>query len=101
MNASSVSSVKLVIIWGNLEERVLKTWTVILLSCENFIFFSFNPTVFQSEDSMSHKIQYKITHVKKVGHTSEFLKNNYLLKNLLKWANKKCKNLNIYNVLFF
>ena len=26
------------------------------------------------------------------------LKNNYLLKKLLKWANKKSKNFNIYNV---
>ena len=40
-------------------------------------------------------------HVKKVGRTSKFLaftvlmklKNNYLFfKNLMKWANKKCKN---------
>ena len=29
------------------------------------------------------------------------LKNNYLLKKLLKWANKKCKNFNISNVAFF
>ena len=29
------------------------------------------------------------------------LKNNYLLKKLLKWANKKCKNFNIYDVVFF
>ena len=29
------------------------------------------------------------------------LKNNYLLKILLKWANKKCKNFNISNVRFF
>ena len=29
------------------------------------------------------------------------LKNNYLLKKLLKWANKQCKNFNIYNVVFF
>ena len=29
------------------------------------------------------------------------LRNKYLLKNLLKWANKKFKNFNIYNVLFF
>ena len=28
-------------------------------------------------------------------------KKNYLLKKLLKWANKKCKNFNIYNVVFF
>ena len=42
VNASSASSVNLVIIWGNLQERVLKTWTAILLSCEKFIFFSFN-----------------------------------------------------------
>ena len=26
------------------------------------------------------------------------LKNNYLLKELLKWANKNCKNIDIYNV---
>ena len=41
VNASSVSSVNLVIIQGNLEEKVLKTWTVILLSCEILCFFSF------------------------------------------------------------
>ena len=29
------------------------------------------------------------------------LKNNCLLKKLLKWANKKCKNLNVYNPVFF
>ena len=29
------------------------------------------------------------------------LKNNYLLKKLLKWVNKKCKNFNIYNIVFF
>ena len=29
------------------------------------------------------------------------LKNNYLLKKLLKWANKKCKNFNINKVVFF
>ena len=28
------------------------------------------------------------------------LKNNYLLKKLLKWANKKFKNSNIYDVVF-
>ena len=28
------------------------------------------------------------------------LKSNHLLKKLLKWTNKKCKNLNIYNVVF-
>ena len=28
-------------------------------------------------------------------------KHNYLLKKLLKWANKKCKNFNIYTVYFF
>ena len=28
------------------------------------------------------------------------LKNNYSLKKLLKWANKKCKNFNINNVVF-
>ena len=49
------------------------------------------------------------THLKKVGQTSEFLfgiylmnlKNNNLYKKLLTWANKKCKNFNIYNVVFF
>ena len=29
------------------------------------------------------------------------LRNNYLLKKLLKWANKKYKNFNICNVVFF
>ena len=28
------------------------------------------------------------------------LENTYLLKKLLKWANKPCKNFNIYNVVF-
>ena len=46
--------------------------------------------------------------MKKVGHFSEFisvwhllmnLKNNHLLKKLLKWVNKKCKNFSIYNVV--
>ena len=46
------------------------------------------------------------THLKKVGHTSEFLFGiywwtYYLLENLLKWVNKKCKNFNIYNIVFF
>ena len=27
------------------------------------------------------------------------LKHNYLLQKLLKWANKKCKNFNIYNAV--
>ena len=43
------------------------------------------------------------THMKKVGHLrisiwhlSMNLKNKYLLKKLLKWANKKQNNLNIY-----
>ena len=34
-------------------------------------------------------------------HLMMTLKNNYLLKKLLKWANKQCKNFNIYNVVFF
>ena len=29
------------------------------------------------------------------------LEKNYLLKKLLKWPNKKCKNFNIYNAIFF
>ena len=28
------------------------------------------------------------------------LENTYLLKKLLKWANKPCKNFNIYNVTY-
>ena len=28
------------------------------------------------------------------------LKNNYLLKKTVKWTNKKCKNFNIYSVVF-
>ena len=44
--------------------------------------------------------------MKKVGHTSEFLSRIYwwtwnLLEKLLNWANKKCKNLNIYKVVIF
>ena len=47
-------------------------------------------------------------HVKKVGQTSGFvchlrinLKNNYLLKKLLKETNKICNNFNIYNFVFY
>ena len=36
--------------------------------------------------------------MKKVGHTSEFEK--HLFKKLLKWANKKQNDFNIYNVAF-
>ena len=36
-----------------------------------------------------------------VWHLLMTLKNNYLLKKLLKWANIKCKNFNIYNAVFF
>ena len=46
--------------------------------------------------------------MKKVGHTSEFFflafideLEKQLLKKLLKWASKKCKNFNIYNIIFF
>ena len=35
-----------------------------------------------------------------VWHLLMNLKNNYL-KKLLKWANKKCKDFNIYNAVFF
>ena len=35
-----------------------------------------------------------------VSHLLMNLKSNYLLKKLLKWANKNCKNFNIYNVVF-
>ena len=35
------------------------------------------------------------------GHLLMNLKNNYLFKKLLKWANKKQNNFNIYNVAFF
>ena len=42
------------------------------------------------------------THLKiSVWHLLMNLKTNYLLKKPLKWANKKCKNFNIYNVVFF
>ena len=36
-----------------------------------------------------------------VWHLLVNLKINYLLKKLLKWANKKCKNFTIYTVVFF
>ena len=36
-----------------------------------------------------------------VWHLLMNLKNNYLLKKLLKWSNKKCKNFNIYNIALF
>ena len=35
-----------------------------------------------------------------VWHLLMNLKNNYLFKKMLKWANKKCKNFNNYNVVF-
>ena len=33
-------------------------------------------------------------------HSLMKLQNNYLLKKLLKWADKKCKNFNIYHAVF-
>ena len=36
-----------------------------------------------------------------VWHLLMNLRNNYLLKKLLNWANKKCKNFNICNIVFF
>ena len=50
----------------------------------------------------------KITHIEESGahlrisiwHLLINLRNNYLLKILLKSANKKCKNFNTYNVVF-
>ena len=36
-----------------------------------------------------------------VWHLLMNLKNNYSLKKLLKWANKKYKNFNIYNIVLF
>ena len=59
--------------------------------------------------------QIKITHVRtahnfwrrwahliiSVWHLLMNLKNNYLSKKLLKWANEKCKNFNIHNVACF
>ena len=65
-----------------------------------------------SECSINHKTnsndKANITHMwKRWGKSQNFfvalidnLKNNYLLKKLLKWANEKCKNFNIYNVVF-
>ena len=48
------------------------------------------------------------TYVNKVGYISEFLfgifdelEKRLFIKKLLKWANKKCKNFNIFNVVFF
>ena len=47
------------------------------------------------------------TYVNKVGYISEFLfgifdelEKRLFIKKLLKWANKKCKNFNIQNVVF-
>ena len=72
VNVSSVSSVKLVIIWGNLEERVLKTWKVIFLLCEKKFFFSFKPI---------SEWRFNLTH-KSVNKTLKFspLKTNKTLK---------------------
>ena len=40
----------------------------------------------------------KVGHLRiSIWHLSMNLKNKYLLKKLLKWANKKQNNLNIYN----
>ena len=59
VNASSVSSVKSVIIWENLDKRVLKTWTVILLSCKKiFFFFSFMP-ISERRFHLTHKSENK------------------------------------------
>ena len=53
-----------------------------------------------------HKKDYRIQKIclernKFVWHLIMNLKNNYLKKKMLKEANKKCKNFNIYNVVFF
>ena len=59
---------------------------------------------------MIHKSERRKNHtyVKKVGHTSEFflafideLEKQIFIKKLLKWANEKQNNFNIYNVAFF
>ena len=50
----------------------------------------------------SHTCEEGDSHLRiSVWHLFINLKNNYLLKKLLKWANKKCKNFNIYDVRTF
>ena len=63
----------------------------------------------RSDDFPLNKLHNKNpTHVKIVGHTSEFLfgiywwtwKTTIHKKKLLKWVNKKCKNFNIFSIVF-
>ena len=63
-------------------------------------------TLFKNEKELKQTIgeMKNYTHVNKMGHTSEFLfskKQLFIKKNLLKWANKKYKNLKTYNAVFF
>ena len=56
---------------------------------------------FKTDDRKSHTCEEGGIHLRiSVWHLLMNLKNNYLLKKLLKWVNKKCKNFNIYNVVF-
>ena len=56
----------------------------------------------KSHLSKSHTCEEGRAHLRiSVWHLLMNLKNNYLLKKLLKWANKKCKNFNIYNNVLF
>ena len=54
-----------------------------------------------SDIEKSHTCEEGSTHLRiSFWHLLMNLKNNYLLKKLLKRANKKCRNFNIYNFVF-
>ena len=61
-------------------------------------------SVYFSSDELAKHIYH--THMNRLGTPQNFcltfideLENNYLLKKLLKWANKKYKNFYIYNIV--
>ena len=66
-------------------------------------FISEGPSFSSLKDvKKSHTFQEGGAHLRiSIWHLLMNLKNNYLLKKLLKWANKKYKNFNICNVVFF
>ena len=67
-----------------------------ILPCMQWLFW----VIYQNKKS--HTCEEGGAHLRiSVWHLLTKLKNNNLLKKLLQWANKKCKNFNIYNIVFF
>ena len=65
----------------------------------SFVQFHLHSVMLNYKNQKSHICEEGGAHLKiSVWHLLMNLKSNYLLKKLLKWDNKKCKNFNIYNV---